>query len=145
MTEKFAAILNLYHFLGKFSRPQIDDIILIFPRKQGFDISCKLSPMKTICMKCQNLFSGKNKINISICCLLKIVLNLVIFFLLSASVCDNFFSVHVVCCWDSWICVCRGGKSAVTGFSFTPNIENWPLSCLLGLLHFRESQQNYIP
>ena len=29
--------------------------------KTGFDISCKL---ETVCMKCQNLFSGKNKINI---------------------------------------------------------------------------------
>ena len=26
-----------------------------------FCISCKLSPMKTICMKCQILFPGKNK------------------------------------------------------------------------------------
>ena len=26
--------------------------------KTGFDISWKLSPMKTICMKCQILFSG---------------------------------------------------------------------------------------
>ena len=39
----------------------------------GFDISCKLSPMETICMKCQVPFSGKNKKNISKCCLLKII------------------------------------------------------------------------
>ena len=32
-----------------------------FSQKKGFHISCKLSPMETICMKCQNLFSGKNK------------------------------------------------------------------------------------
>ena len=31
----------------------------------GFDISCKLSPLETICLKCQILFSGKNKKNIS--------------------------------------------------------------------------------
>ena len=32
----------------------------------SFDISCKLSPMeKTICMKCQNLFSRKSKKNIT--------------------------------------------------------------------------------
>ena len=30
----------------------------------GFDISCKLSPKETVYMKCQNLFSGKNKKNI---------------------------------------------------------------------------------
>ena len=35
-----------------------------FPRKTGFNISCKLSPEETICMKCQSLFSGKNKKNI---------------------------------------------------------------------------------
>ena len=42
-----------------------------FSQKTRLDISCKLSPMETICMKCQILFSEKNKKNISIC-LLKI-------------------------------------------------------------------------
>ena len=43
-----------------------------FSQKTGFDISCKLSPIETICMKCQILFSGKNKKKyISICHLLK--------------------------------------------------------------------------
>ena len=28
-------------------------------KKIGFDISCKLSPEETVCMKCQSLFSGK--------------------------------------------------------------------------------------
>ena len=32
---------------------------LIFSQKKGFDISCKLSSVETICMKCQILFSGK--------------------------------------------------------------------------------------
>ena len=31
-------------------------IIFLFSQKTGFDISCKLSPMETICMKCQILF-----------------------------------------------------------------------------------------
>ena len=35
-----------------------------FFQKTGSDISCKLSPVETICMKCQNLFSGENKKNI---------------------------------------------------------------------------------
>ena len=26
-----------------------------------FDITCKLTPLETTCLKCQNLFSGKNK------------------------------------------------------------------------------------
>ena len=94
---------NLYHSLGKFSRRQIHDSFFIFPREQdlifhanclqwrqfawnvktcflsyfsqktGFDILCKLSPMETICMKCQNPFSGKDQKNISICYLLKIL------------------------------------------------------------------------
>ena len=37
------------------------DVITYFFPKAGFDISCKLSPMKTICMKCQNLFSRGKK------------------------------------------------------------------------------------
>ena len=44
---KFAqreVIVNLYHSLGIFSRPQIDDIFLIFPRKQDltFHANCLL-------------------------------------------------------------------------------------------------------
>ena len=40
--------------------------------KTEFDNSCKLSPLETICIKCQNLFSGEFKKNISKC-LLKIL------------------------------------------------------------------------
>ena len=36
-----------------------DDVI--FPQNIGFDISCKLSPEEKICMKCDILYSGKNK------------------------------------------------------------------------------------
>ena len=32
----------------------------LFFQKTDFDISCKLFPVETICMKCQILFSGKN-------------------------------------------------------------------------------------
>ena len=45
------------------------NVFLIFPEK-GFDISCKLSPLETICMKCQNLFSGKKEKISSMFCLL---------------------------------------------------------------------------
>ena len=43
-----------------------DDILKYadFPQKTGFDISWKLSPWETIRMKCQILFSRKNKKNI---------------------------------------------------------------------------------
>ena len=48
---------NLYYSLGKFSKQ--NDIFLIFSQKIGFDISCKLSPLETVCMICQSLFSLK--------------------------------------------------------------------------------------
>ena len=38
-----------------------DDIFFYFNQTTGSDISCKLSPLETICMKCQNLFAGENK------------------------------------------------------------------------------------
>ena len=53
-----------------------DDKLVIFSdfsSKIGSDISCKLSPLETISMKCQILFSGKNKKTISLCRLLKIL------------------------------------------------------------------------
>ena len=34
-----------------------------FSQETDFNISCKLSPIETICMKYQNMFSGKYKIN----------------------------------------------------------------------------------
>ena len=33
--------------------------IFFSKKKIGFDISCKLSPLETICIKCQSLFSGE--------------------------------------------------------------------------------------
>ena len=50
--------LNLYHSLGYFNRQQTDDMFC-FTLKISFDILCKVSPVETICMKCQMLFSGK--------------------------------------------------------------------------------------
>ena len=69
----FLSAVNLYHSLGEFNSRQIGDTFLIFPRKTGFDILCKLSPVETICMKCQILFSGKNRKSILKCHLLKIL------------------------------------------------------------------------
>ena len=58
-------ILLTLSTLGKiFSRRHID-WFSYFSQKTGFDISCKLSQLETICMKCQILFSGKNKKNIT--------------------------------------------------------------------------------
>ena len=41
-----------------FNREHIE-IFFLFSQTTGFDISCKLFPLETICMKCQILFSGK--------------------------------------------------------------------------------------
>ena len=51
---------NIYHSLGK-----IQQSASYFSQKKDFGISCKLSPVKTICMKCQILFPEKIKKNIS--------------------------------------------------------------------------------
>ena len=45
----------------KFSADDILKYFFYFSQKTGYDISCKLSPKETICMKCQILFFGKNK------------------------------------------------------------------------------------
>ena len=43
--------------LGKiFSRLHFEIFFSHFSQETGFDISCKLSPVETICMKCQILF-----------------------------------------------------------------------------------------
>ena len=56
---KFSLMLNT---LGK-KLNRFLNIFSYFAQKTGFDTTCKLSPLETICMKCQNLFSGKNIIN----------------------------------------------------------------------------------
>ena len=67
------------HFMQTVSFRLLHEMLkpFFFPRKQNsiFHANClylsKLSLFETICMKCQNLFSGKNKKNISKCHLLK--------------------------------------------------------------------------
>ena len=56
-------MVNTLHANDKLSRSKIDDSFFLFSQKIGFDISCRLSRKETICMKCQNLFSTKNKKN----------------------------------------------------------------------------------
>ena len=59
---------NLYHSLGNFSRGQIGEIFLIFPRKQDLIFYAN---WKQFAWNVKSCFLGKNKKNISICCLLK--------------------------------------------------------------------------
>ena len=47
-----------------FSRRHFEKFL--FSKEISFDISCKLSPMEKICMKCQILLSGKNDKNINL-------------------------------------------------------------------------------
>ena len=49
---------------GKKIRQHFKIFFLFYPEKR-FDISCKLSPKKTVCMKCKSLFPGKNMKNIT--------------------------------------------------------------------------------
>ena len=48
-------ITSTLRTLGKIFRGRHIEIVSHFSQKTGFDISCKLSPMKTICMTCQTL------------------------------------------------------------------------------------------
>ena len=61
--------INLYHFMGKFSRREIDYVFFFSYLLQKNSI-WHLT-IETICMKCQNLIYGGNKTNISIYRLLK--------------------------------------------------------------------------
>ena len=47
-------------------------IFFIFSQKTGFEISCKLSPLETICMKFQIMFTNKNR-SILNCCLPRVL------------------------------------------------------------------------
>ena len=51
--------------LGKKSNRQIFKYFFIFFPEISFDISCKLSPWETICMKYQSLLSVKNIVTLS--------------------------------------------------------------------------------
>ena len=68
VASKLTVECTTLSMLGKnFSRRHFEIYIYISyfsPKIWGFDISCKLSPQETICIKCQSLFSGKNKKNI---------------------------------------------------------------------------------
>ena len=43
----------------KFSADNILKYFFYFSEKTGYDISCKLSQLETICMKCQIMFIGE--------------------------------------------------------------------------------------
>ena len=64
-------MFDLYHCLGKFSRWQFDDFFFFL-----FSPGNRLWHFLQICMKCQCLFSGKNKKFISKCYLLQVSLSM---------------------------------------------------------------------
>ena len=61
------AIINRYHSMGIFNRRQIHDNFIYFSPENMIWHFMQIvsSPLETICMKCQRLFSGTNKENIS--------------------------------------------------------------------------------
>ena len=56
-----------------------------------------MSPLETVCMKCQNLFSGKNKKNISIFRRLKILPRVYVLFVY-LYVLDDFMTLYFSVC-----------------------------------------------
>ena len=56
--------LSCLVFCINFTADSILKYFFLFSQKTVFDISCKLSPLETICMKRQIMFSRKNKKNI---------------------------------------------------------------------------------
>ena len=58
-SNKAASFIGLYHLAPwvKISAEDILKYLSYFFQKTGFDILCKLSLLKTICMKCEILFS----------------------------------------------------------------------------------------
>ena len=54
-------VYDHYHSLGRISTQHDIFLFSFFSQKIGFDISCKLPPLETICIKCQSLLSEKNK------------------------------------------------------------------------------------
>ena len=63
-TTLSVCLLMLSTHAKMFSADDILKCFSYFSQKTGFDISCKLSLIETICMKYQILFYGKNKKNI---------------------------------------------------------------------------------
>ena len=53
--------INLYTLWVKLSRRETGDFFY-FRQKIGFNISCKLSPLEKLCIKCKNLFPPENRI-----------------------------------------------------------------------------------
>ena len=67
-TKSRRALLLYTELLGKKEERKIKKYFSYFSWKIESDISCKLYPLETICMKCQILFKGKirkNLINLS--------------------------------------------------------------------------------
>ena len=61
-------IVSRHAYLALWVKNSADDILeyfSYFSKKTGLDISCKLSPVETICMICQILFSGNKHENIT--------------------------------------------------------------------------------
>ena len=58
----------------------------------GFDVSCKLSPLETICLKSQILTSRKNKKkNISKCCLLNFLAGVLSIYIVADNILNYLF------------------------------------------------------
>ena len=61
--KSFEMVFNCTTLWVKISADDILKYFFLFYQKIEFDISCKLSPLETICMKCQTYFLGKIRKN----------------------------------------------------------------------------------
>ena len=92
--------IPVVNLLGLFSRQQIDDIFLIFPRKQVLTFHANWLQWRQFARNVKTFFYGKNKRSISVCCLLKIL--------------PSMFSIeemltvleHLVSSPCNWRCIC---------------------------------------
>ena len=92
---------NLYHSRSSWLIQQTTNwYFSYFSPKTGFDISCKFSPLETICIKWHNLFPEKKQ-NISICRLLKILPRIL-------SVKQTVQKCRLI--WTFTVCVCPRGR-----------------------------------
>ena len=72
-SKTLLASINLYHSPGIISKRRIDDIFLIFPRKQDITFHANCLLRRQFAWNVISCFLGKNKKNVSKCHLLKIL------------------------------------------------------------------------
>ena len=139
-----------------FSRQRIEIFFLFLPENR-FDISCKLSPMEIVCMKCQILFSGKNiifsqKTGLDISCKLSQMQTICLKcqFLFSGKNKKSIFPIPRIVCSTYYLHIDKITCTIFTRYILTlcqTYLKNWacPFNCLLGCLKCEEIEKSVGP